>query len=135
MYWENVDSQWVSQYLPSEKTYIGSADDGGADPQIGHANYDYEPGPNTTTQHFSFFLGLRSLAALASLAPRSGCLGLAELGQPGRCCLAEPRRGSGKGAREGWGAGEGGREEAGLHKEPLDAGRAEASLLSRRQLS
>ena len=42
MYWENVDSRWVSQYLPSERTYIGSADDGGADPQIGHAAYDYE---------------------------------------------------------------------------------------------
>eukprot|EP00435_Cladocopium_sp_Y103_P073795 s7_g45.t1 len=42
MFWENT-GQWKSQYTPATNTYIGSADDGGDDPQIGYAPYDFAP--------------------------------------------------------------------------------------------
>ena len=40
MFWENT-GQWGSQYTPDTWTYIGSADDGAGDPQIGYAPYDF----------------------------------------------------------------------------------------------
>ena len=40
MFWENT-GQWTSQYTPDIDSYIGSADDGGADPQVGYAAYDF----------------------------------------------------------------------------------------------
>ena len=49
MFWENT-GQWTSQYTPATKTYIGSADDGGDDPQIGYAPYDFDPRPKKHPQ-------------------------------------------------------------------------------------
>eukprot|EP00438_Fugacium_kawagutii_P024985 Skav225727 [mRNA] locus=scaffold611:63986:72261:+ [translate_table: standard] len=42
MFWENSGDKWSSQYTPSVKSYIGSADDGNNDPQVGYAEYDFE---------------------------------------------------------------------------------------------
>eukprot|EP00438_Fugacium_kawagutii_P024982 Skav225724 [mRNA] locus=scaffold611:27549:37574:+ [translate_table: standard] len=42
MFWENSGDKWSSQYTPSIKSYIGSADDGNNDPQVGYAEYDFE---------------------------------------------------------------------------------------------
>ncbi|CAK9056801.1 Tolloid-like protein 2 (Metalloprotease xolloid) (Xenopus tolloid) [Durusdinium trenchii] len=41
MFWQNT-GKWASQYDPNVDSYIGSADDGGDDPQIGYAAYDFE---------------------------------------------------------------------------------------------
>ena len=41
MFWENTGT-WASQYTPAEKSYIGSADDGAGDVQVGYAAYDFE---------------------------------------------------------------------------------------------
>ena len=49
MFWENT-GQWKSQYTPAINTYIGSADDGGDDPQIGYAPYDFDPSRNRVSQ-------------------------------------------------------------------------------------
>ena len=51
MFWENTGT-WKSQYTPAVNTYIGSANDGGDDPQIGYAAYDFDTwilhfGPST----------------------------------------------------------------------------------------
>jgi len=40
MFWENTES-WKSQYTPATKSYIGSPYDGGEDPQVGYAPYDF----------------------------------------------------------------------------------------------
>lgn len=40
MFWENTES-WKSQYTPATNSYIGSAYDGGEDPQVGYAPYDF----------------------------------------------------------------------------------------------
>jgi len=49
MFWENT-GQWGSQYTPAINTYIGSAHDGGDDPQIGYAPYDFDTRQNRNLQ-------------------------------------------------------------------------------------
>lgn len=68
MFWENT-GQWGSQYTPAVNTYIGSADDGVGDPQIGYAPYDFVSWQNRlnricATLWFGekFQCGLRSVA-------------------------------------------------------------------------
>lgn len=39
--WQNVPSNWKSQYSPSSSAYIGSNYQGAGDPFEGHADYDY----------------------------------------------------------------------------------------------
>ena len=41
MFWQNT-GEWESQYEPEVDSYIGSGNDGGDDPQIGYAAYDFE---------------------------------------------------------------------------------------------
>jgi len=41
MYWHNIDSRWTPQYLPDMWSYVGSANDGADDPQVGYAPYDF----------------------------------------------------------------------------------------------
>ena len=49
MFWQNTES-WGSQYTPAINTYIGSAHDGGDDPQIGYAPYDFDTRQNRNLQ-------------------------------------------------------------------------------------
>ena len=39
---DNIASDWQSQYLPEERIYTGSKDDGPGDVQVGYAPYDFE---------------------------------------------------------------------------------------------
>ncbi|CAK9038096.1 unnamed protein product, partial [Durusdinium trenchii] len=48
MHWQNIDAGWISQYLPDDRTYVGSTNQGQAlkcytrdDPYSGYAPYDY----------------------------------------------------------------------------------------------
>merc|ERR1719220_1208421 len=41
MYWGNIPDKWVPQYLKSDLSYTGSADDGPEDPHVGYAEYDF----------------------------------------------------------------------------------------------
>ncbi|CAL1152786.1 unnamed protein product, partial [Cladocopium goreaui] len=42
VFWDNIASNWQSQYLPEEDVYTGSKNDGSGDPQVGYAPYDFE---------------------------------------------------------------------------------------------
>ncbi|CAJ1378447.1 unnamed protein product, partial [Effrenium voratum] len=42
MHWQNIASNWVSQYLPDSASYIGSSNQGADDPFSGYAPYDYQ---------------------------------------------------------------------------------------------
>eukprot|EP00932_Pfiesteria_piscicida_P017992 SRR837773.4863.p1 GENE.SRR837773.4863~~SRR837773.4863.p1 ORF type:complete len:296 (-),score=16.29 SRR837773.4863:129-1016(-) len=41
MHWNNVQDQWLDQYEPDPKSYVGSANDGMGDPFSGYAEYDF----------------------------------------------------------------------------------------------
>jgi len=41
LFWQNIPSRWVPQYLPDMKSYVGSANDGPGDPHVGYADYDF----------------------------------------------------------------------------------------------
>jgi len=41
LFWQNIPSQWVPQYRPDMKSYVGSANDGPGDPHVGYADYDF----------------------------------------------------------------------------------------------
>ena len=84
MFWENTES-WGSQYTPAVNTYIGSADDGGADPQIGYAPYDFDtrqnrnPRPAQVRQFqimvFAWF-GKKAMYKIINCGYFHGCLNL-----------------------------------------------------------
>jgi len=41
LFWNNIPSKWVYQYVPDAKSYVGSANDGPGDPHVGYADYDF----------------------------------------------------------------------------------------------
>eukprot|EP00419_Tripos_fusus_P038469 CAMPEP_0172787598 /NCGR_PEP_ID=MMETSP1074-20121228/206532_1 /TAXON_ID=2916 /ORGANISM="Ceratium fusus, Strain PA161109" /LENGTH=492 /DNA_ID=CAMNT_0013624621 /DNA_START=262 /DNA_END=1741 /DNA_ORIENTATION=- len=42
IHWQNIASDWRSQWAPSMGSYVGSADDGHGDPHVGYSEYDYD---------------------------------------------------------------------------------------------
>lgn len=41
MHWQNIPGEWRPQYVPGYTTYVGSANDGPGDPEVGYAPYDF----------------------------------------------------------------------------------------------
>jgi hypothetical protein len=41
LFWGNIAPTWIPQYTPDASSYIGSADDGAGDVQVGYAPYDF----------------------------------------------------------------------------------------------
>ena len=84
MFWQNTES-WGSRYTPAVNTYIGSADDGGDDPQIGYAPYDFDtrqnrnPRPAQVRQFqimvFAWF-GKKAMYKIINCGYFHGCLNL-----------------------------------------------------------
>ena len=80
MFWENT-GDWKSQYTPAINTYIGSADDGGDDPQIGYAPYDFDTRPTTGSAKTCRVVRSKSEPGprIQNLSPASAMLRIAQV--------------------------------------------------------